>query len=87
MALDNRLIAVERKLLALRFSMMSLPNSRVGGTNPLEPGALRGGLARPSFGIIPADLPHKCEIVHIGEKNWKGVGTRRLKHLSIALPT
>ena len=53
----------------------------MGGTNPLEPGALRGGLARPSFGIIRADLPHKCEIVHIGEKNLKGVGSRRIKAL------
>jgi hypothetical protein len=25
-------------------------------------------LARPSCGIIRADLPHKCEIVHIGKK-------------------
>ena len=60
---------------------MSLPNPRVGGTNPLEPGALRGGLARPSSGIIRADLPHKCEIVHIGEKNWKDAPTRGLKAL------
>jgi len=47
----------------------------------LEPGALRGGLARPSSGIIRADLPHKCEIVHIGEKNWKDVATRGIKAL------
>jgi len=42
----------------------------------LEPGALRGGLARPSSGIIRADLPHKCEIVHIGEKQLKALVNR-----------
>jgi hypothetical protein len=43
--------------------------------------------ARPSSGIIRADLPHNCEIVHIGEKKWKGVVTRGLKALVNRLPT